>query len=364
MRLGVEAAVVGDTLVRGDVELVGDEIVRVGIEDGPGRGIALPGLVDLQVNGLAGVDFLSAGREDYALAGERLLAAGVTAYQPTFITAPEEALLAALRELPAAGEGPRIIGAHVEGPFLSPQRMGAHPAAARRDPDLELLRRILASGPVTQVTLAPELEGAAVLIAELVGRGVTASCGHTDATAEEAGRAFDAGVRTVTHLFNAMRPMRPRDPGVAGAALARPDVVVQAIVDAHHLAPETALVAWRAAAGRFALVSDSVSAAGMGDGEFWLGDVRVIAQDGAVRRADDGRLAGSALTMIAAVRNLHALGVPLAEAVHAGSTVPARVVGRPDLGTLAPGRRADVVVVDDALAVSRVLVDGRERLVV
>ena len=143
------------------------------------------------------------------------------------------------------------------------------------------------------MTLAPELPGALELIDELVARGVTVSCGHTDATAAEAHLAFDRGVRTVTHLFNAMRPSTPRDPGIAMAALARADVIVQVIVDGHHLADDTVLVAWRAARGRFALVTDAVAAAGMGDGEFTLGGRRSTAAGGAVRRAD-GTLAGSA----------------------------------------------------------------------
>ncbi len=336
-------------------------VLRVGIEAAGGRGTALPGLVDLQVNGIAGVDFLDASTADYGRAGEALLAAGVTAFQPTLITAPEETLAACLAELRGLGDvGPQMLGVHLEGPFLSPAQLGAHPPAHRRDPDLRLLRRLLAAGPVSQVTLAPELPGALALVAELAGSGVTVSCGHSDADAAAAGAAFDRGARAVTHLFNAMRPLRPRDPGIAGVALAREDVVVQLIVDGHHLAAETVLLAWRAAAGRLALVSDSVAAAAMPEGRYRLGDVDVVSQGGAVRRADDGRLAGSLLTMLEAVRNLHRLGVPLARAAHAGSAVPARLAGRPELGRLEPGARADVLVVDDGLEPLRVLVGGRD----
>jgi N-acetylglucosamine-6-phosphate deacetylase len=183
------------------------------------------------------------------------------------------------------------------------------------------------------------------------------SCGHSDATAAEAHLAFDRGARTVTHLFNAMRPSVPRDPGIAMAALARTDVTVQVIVDGHHLASETVLVAWQAAAGRFALVSDAVEAAGMGDGRYVLGGTEVVAEGGVVRRAD-GTLAGSTLTMVEAVRNLHGLGAELEDALAAASTVPARIVGREDLGRLAVGAPADIVVLDDRLEVQRVLVAG------
>jgi N-acetylglucosamine-6-phosphate deacetylase len=154
-----------------------------------------------------------------------------------------------------------------------------------------------------------------------------------------------------------MRPAVPRDPGIATAALARADVAIQAIVDLHHLAPETVLVAWRAAAGRFALVTDAVAPAALGDGEFTLGARRVRAENGVVR-GPEGQLAGSVLTMIEAVRNLHGLGVALADTLTAASTVPARIARRAGLGELAIGAPADVVVLDDRLEIAHVLVGG------
>jgi N-acetylglucosamine-6-phosphate deacetylase len=357
VRLGVEAALVDGRLVPGDVEVHDGTVTAVALAGDGGHGIAAPGFIDLQVNGFGGVDFLHADRDGYARAGEAMLTTGTTAFQPTFITSPEDDIVAALRALPAEGVGPRVLGAHLEGPFLSASRLGVHPGASRRDPDLALLRRLLDAGPVSQVTLAPEVPGALELIDELVARGITVSAGHTDATAAEAHLAFGRGVRTVTHLFNAMRPSTARDPGVALAALARDDVVVQVIVDHHHLAPDTVRVAWQAAAGRFALVTDAVAAAAMGDGEYRLGSRALWAEDGMVR-GPEGQLGGSALTMIEAVRNLHELGVGLADALAAASTVPARVAVRPDLGRLGVGAPADVVVLDDRLEVERVLVQG------
>ena len=361
MRLGVEAALVDGRLLAGDVEIDDGIVQAVGVSGGGGSGIAAPGFVDLQVNGFAGVDLMATDHEGYVRVGEALLATGTTAFQPTFVTAPEEVLLEALRAMPAGGIGPRVLGAHVEGPFLSPRRAGVHDPRWLSPPDLALLRRLLAAAPVRQVTLAPELRGAFELISELVGRGVTVSAGHTDATAAEAHLAFDRGVSTVTHLFNAMRPGTARDPSIALAALARSDVFVQVIADLHHVAPDTVMVAWNAAAPRFALVTDAAPAAGMGDGEFILGGRRIEAEDGVVR-GPEGQLAGSALTMIEAVRNLHGLGVRLEAALGAASEVPARIAGRPDLGRLALGAPADVVVLDDRLEIRQVLVDGRERV--
>jgi len=357
MKLGVGAALVGATLVPGDVEIAGGRVERVGIETGHGGRIAAPGFVDLQVNGFGGVDFAGANGDGYRRAGEALLETGVTSYLPTLITAPEQSLLEALRSVPDEAPGPRILGVHLEGPFLSPARMGTHPPTARRDPDPALLQRLLDAGPVRLVTLAPELPGAFELIALLQSRGVAVSLGHTDATAAEAEAAFELGVRSVTHLFNAMRPFRHRDPGVAGAALARDDVLVQLIVDAYHVDATAVLLAWRAAAGRIALVTDAIAGAGQGDGHYRLGEVAIEVRNGRAQNADDV-IAGSVLTMVEAVRNLHALGVPLADALRAASTVPALIVGERRVGVLEPGAVADIVVLDDNLKVERVLVGG------
>jgi N-acetylglucosamine-6-phosphate deacetylase len=361
MRLCVEAALVEGVLVQGDVELVDGVVGGVALGRA-GKGIAVPGFVDLQVNGFGGVDFSSTDADGYRRAGEALLATGVTAFQPTLITAPEEDLVAALAEIPTGGTGPRVLGAHLEGPFISPQALGAHPAAAQRDPDRALLERLLAAGPVAHVTLAPERPGALELIDVLCERGIVVSLGHSNATAAEAHAGFDRGARTVTHLFNAMRPFGHRDPGLAGVALAREDVVVQLILDGHHVADEVAQIVWRATAGRLALVTDAIEAAGIGDGRYRLGSVEVVVKDGAVRRPD-GVLAGSVVTMLESVRNLHALGAPLAQAVAAASTVPARVTGR-ELGRLAPGGTADVLILDDRLELRGVFVGGKERVAV
>ena len=358
MRLGVEAALVDGQLVPGDVELAGGEIAAYGLAGSNGRGcIAVPGFIDLQVNGFGGVDFMGADADGYARGGEALLETGVTAYLPTFISAPEEDLLAALGNVPFDPPGPRLLGVHLEGPFLSEKRLGVHSRAARRDPDPALLERLLGAGPVRLMTLAPELPGADALIGLLLARGIAVSCGHSDATVAEANRAFDRGAKTVTHLFNAMRPFGHRDPGLIGAALAREDVIVQIIIDGVHLAEETVRLVWRSAAGRVALVTDAVAAAGMGDGDYLLAGSEIAVRDGVVRGLDDV-LAGSALTMIEAMRNLHQLGVPLPDALEAATSVPARVLGLPTVGRLDVGFPADLVVLDDNLEIDRVCIGG------
>jgi N-acetylglucosamine-6-phosphate deacetylase len=356
MRLGVEAALVDGRLVPGDVAIDGGRVQAVGL-DGVGRGIAVPGFVDLQVNGFAGVDFLGTDADGFAAAGEALLETGVTAYLPTLITSEEADLLPAIASVPERAPGPRVLGVHLEGPFLSPARLGTHRLAARRDPDPALLERLLDAGRVRLMTLAPELPGALDLVDILQVRGVVVSLGHTNATAAEAHAAFDRGVRAVTHVFNAMRPLAHRDPGVVGAALVRPDVVLQAIVDGVHLDPDIVRLLWRVAAGRLSLVTDAIAGAGLGDGTYALGEIEIVVADDVVR-SEEGMLAGSALTMIEAVRNLVAVDVPLERALEAATAVPARVLGDPTLGRLAPGGPADVVVLDDALEVVRTLVGG------
>ena len=361
MRLGVEAALVDGSLVPGDVSLDGGRVAAVGLERSNGAGIAVPGFVDLQVNGFAGVDFLGTDADGYAAAGDALLETGVTAYLPTFITTEEADLVEALRAVPSAPRGPRVLGVHLEGPFLSPARLGTHGRDGRRDPDPALLDRLLAAGPVKLMTLAPELPGALDLIDLLHQRGITVSLGHSDATAAQAHAAFDRGVRTVTHVFNAMRPLAHRDPGIVGAALARSDVVVQAIVDGVHLDQDIVRLLWRVAAGRLALVTDATAGAGLGDGTYALGEMEIVVADDVVRR-EDGVLAGSALTMIDAVRNLVAEDVPLARALEAASAVPARILGLTEVGRLTPGGPADIVVLGDGLDIVRTVVGGETRV--
>jgi len=361
VRLGVGAALVDGALVPGDVEVADGKIAAVGLASANGSGTASPGFVDLQVNGFSGVDFFSADADGYRRAGEGLLECGVTSYQPTFITSPEEELTAALAEVPVNGAAPRVLGAHLEGPFISPHRLGTHPADARRDPDPELLERLLVAGRVSHMTLAPELPGALELVELLRERGVIVSFGHSDATAAEARDAFARGVKTVTHIFNAMRPFAAREPGLAGAALVTSDVVVQVILDGVHLAEDTARLVWQAAGGRVALVTDAIAAAHAGDGAYTIAGVDFEVEDGVARNADQV-LAGSTVCMIDAVRNLVALGAPVEAALSAASALPAQIAGRPELGTLAPGTVADVLVLDDGLEIRRVLVDGEDAL--
>jgi len=363
VRLGVAGALVGGAYRRGDVEVDRESglVTAIGVA-GPGSGIAVPGLVDLQINGFGGVDFLNADVDGYAHASMALARTGVLAYQPTLITSRPEQTVAAIEtaaKAQAAPGGARILGVHLEGPFLSPARPGTHPVALLRAPDTALLGRLLAAGPVTQVTLAPELPGALDVVRACVRAGVLVACGHSDATAAEAHAAFDVGARSVTHLFDAMRPFTHRDPGIAGAALTRDDVFVGVIADPSHLSPEAVRLAFQAARERVVLVTDALAAGGCLDGHYRLGDVEFDVSGGTARRAD-GTLVGTTITLLDAVRDACAAGMSLEIAVNAATRTPAELFSRGDIGLLRPGNRADVLVLDDSLALRTVLRQARE----
>src|SRR5918996_6439713 len=363
MRLGVGAALVGGELVEGGVTIAGGEGAEVGVRPaGPG-GTAVPGFVDLHINGVAGIDFLTTDVEGYLRAATALASTGVVAFQPTFVSSRVDAytdpLTVAAEVAADHADLPLVTGVHLEGPFLSPLWPGAHDPVHLRTPDSALAARLVNAGPVRTITLAPELPGGLDLAERLAGAGLGVSCGHSDADARAAHAAFDRGARAITHIHNAHRRWKPRDPGLGGVALVRPDVTVQAIVDGVHLAAESAYAVFLAAGRRFCLVTDAIEAAMRDASDSELGGRRVQIRDGAVR-LPDGTLAGSVLTMDEAVRNLVASGASLADAVHAASAAPARLLGRDDLGGLRPGAPAHVAVLDDGLRVVRTLVGGVE----
>ena len=365
MRLGVRAALLDGSLVPGDVTIDDGAVSAVGVMPAGSGDIAAPGFVDLHINGVAGVDFSTADESGYRRAAQSLASTGVVAFQPTFVSAPLDHYASALTTAAGAQAAlagaalPRLVGVHLEGPFLSPNWAGAHDPAYLLAPDIERAGNLLDGGPVTTVTLAPELPGGLELVDLLVARGVAASCGHSDADASAAHAAFDRGARAITHIYNAHRRWRPRDPGLAGAAIVRPEVFVEAIADGVHLAPEAAYATFLATRDRYCLVTDAVEAAMAGPGTYRLANRAIEVSDGAVRLAD-GTLAGSVLTMDEAVRNLVAGGATPEQALHAAATAPARLLGRTDLGTIAPGAPAHLAVLDEELHVKRTLIGGTE----
>jgi N-acetylglucosamine-6-phosphate deacetylase len=325
-------------------------------------GTLIPGFIDLQINGAAGCDFLSPTEAGLADAHAHLLQSGTVAYLPTFISSSEDRLRSALTFFAGhAGRpgAPRIPGVHLEGPFLSPLRPGAHRPEHLRAPSVEWIARLVDDfqGLIRVVTLAPELDGALEVVDWLVAHGVVVAVGHSDATYAQATAAFDHGARLATHLFNAMRPVHHREPGIVGAALVHPRVTCSIIADLIHLHPAVAgLVTTAKGTGRTALITDAIAAAGVSLSEVPLGDRVVRIADGAPRLAD-GTLAGSVLQMDQAVRNLARSGEPWDRAVRMASLTPASLLGL-EQGQIRPGFRADLAILDRDLAVTAVIVGG------
>jgi N-acetylglucosamine-6-phosphate deacetylase len=324
--------------------------------------LVAPGLIDLQCNGGLGIDLASEPEQLWDLATV-LPRWGVTAWLPTIVTSPprvaERALAALASGQPAAWTGAVPLGLHLEGPFLAPAKRGAHDPTHLTSPDLEAIGRWSRDAGVTLVTLAPELAGARAVVQALVDRGVIVSLGHSAASAAQARDAVDWGARWVTHLFNAMAPLHHREPGLAGVALTDERLHVGLIADGVHVAPAMVAVAQRALGPRLTLVTDAVAALGMPPSRLTLGRAEVTVGDDGVRLAD-GTLAGSALSLDQAVRNLVAFtGCPTETALHAASAAAAELLGDTARGTLAPGARADLVVLTRDLEVVMTVVAGR-----
>ncbi len=331
-------------------------------------GALLPGFVDLQVNGYFGEDFQNADADAWATVARRLPETGVVAFLPTFITAPAGALEAALRAASALVPGlppggARVLGVHAEGPFIAPERKGAHNEAWITEPTPAAVGKLLEAGRgvLRLVTLAPERCGALDAVSTLSDAGVLVSIGHSDATAQQVAEAAGRGARMVTHLFNAQRPLHHREPGVVGQALIDPRLTSGLIGDLHHVSGPACVLAFSAAPGRICLVTDATACAGMPPGSYWLGGetIQLPPGDGEPPIRTDGTLAGSALRMDAAVANMVGSGIGLAEAVAAASRVPADLIGRPDLGRIAPGAAADLVWVGDDLRTVATWTGGR-----
>jgi N-acetylglucosamine-6-phosphate deacetylase len=359
------------------------------------RGALAPGFVDIQVNGYYGVEFDVGDETGWRLVADRLPETGTTAFMPTIITAPLPALNDSLKaaasiipalsghpdspDRPGAPDGPgapdapdgphagpssaRVLGVHVEGPFISPKRGGAHNRDWMTDPTPEAVSGLLAAaqGHLKILTLAPERDGALHAIRELVKHNVLVSVGHSDARAHQVAEAADAGARMVTHLFNGQRPLHHREPGVVGQALADHRLTSGLVADFVHVAAPVTVVAFAAAPGRIVLVTDAAACAGMPPGEYTLGGqpIELPPGDGVPPVRPDGTLAGSALRMDVAVSNMVSVGVSLPAAVAAATRIPADLIGRPDLGRIAAGARADLTWLGEGLRAQATWIAGR-----
>ncbi len=373
MRLRSERIVTAAGVVSGEVQIADGRIAWVGERTGHpavdlGARWLAPGFIDLHVHGGGGAQFNTADPAEVAAAARFHARHGVTGLLATIVAAPVAQLVAALGairgEMELGSSGAIVLGAHLEGPFLSPHQPGAMDPAAFLAPEPEALRRLLLAGDgcMAMMTVAPELPRALGMIGELVEAGVVVSLGHSEASYEQASAAVQAGARSATHVFNAMAPFHHRAPGLLGAALELAEVNCELICDGVHVDPVAARLAYRLKGGAgLRLVTDAIAAAGMPDGGgYRLGDVAVEVVGGRAVRAGGKVLAGSTLTMDRAVGNaVRFLGIGVEEAVALASSNPARQLGLEDCkGAIAPGMDADLAVLDEDLRACGTVVGG------
>lgn len=325
----------------------------------------IPGLIDIHTHGGGGADVMDATPEAIYTIAKFLARHGVTSYLPTTITASKESTrkaIANLRNLPQPADGAQHLGIHLEGPYLCHEQRGAQPAVHLRSPNPAEYAEWFGDDLVRLITLAPELEGAQELIHRATARGVEIALGHTAADEAVTRSALNLGVRQATHVFSGMPAFHHRLPNVLSVALTDDRLYAQAIVDGIHIHPDVVRLLVRVKSPRrLILISDSIRAAGLGDGEYDLGGETVRVQNGVTRRAYDGGLAGSTLTLDAALRNVMKFAnLSLAEALPMATSVPAEAIrwsGRK--GIIRVGADADLVFFDDKFNVCLTMVSGR-----
>lgn len=361
-----------DLLVEaGVIARIGSDLTAAGADVYDANGaIVAPGFIDVHVHGAAGAMCESGDPEQVRTISATLAQFGVTGFLATLATLPEEPLraaVAAIAQVIGSEPGARILGIHLEGPYLSPLRAGAQAAPYMRPPSIAEVDALqdLCGGRIRLVTLAPETEGAVDFIAALRTRGIAASIGHSNATTDEMLAGVRAGATHVTHLFNAMRELHHREPGPIGVGLTEDGVSVELICDGHHLHPRIVDIAFRAKPdGKVVLVSDAVAALGLPDGPCEMFGIGCVVSGGAVRLRNGGNLAGSCLSLDRAVRNI--LGwlpdLPLERVLRSASTAAAGVIGEQSTGELVVGKDADLVVLDDNLEVVACLTRGVGRI--
>ena len=321
----------------------------------------VPGFVDTHVHGGGGASFDGGDPAAVERAVLAHRAHGTTTLLASLVTDTIDHLVASTARLADLTDAGLVAGVHLEGPWLSPGQRGAHDPALLALPDVDTVERLVEAGrgQLRMVTIAPELPGATEAIRRLVGHGVVVAIGHTDATYDQARAALDAGASVGTHLFNTMRPLHHREPGPIAALLEHPDASVELICDGVHVHP--AMVGLAAAGKRHqtVLVTDAMAAACSADGDYRLGSLDVEVRDGVARLREGGAIAGSTATMAGSVRfAVGEAGLSLEDAVRAATATPAALHGLTQVGTLRPGSRADLVVLDDDLAVRRVMHRG------
>lgn len=360
----------------GDMRVEDDRIVQIGaLEPQPGETVhqleeklVLPGLIETHFHGAMGLDSSLGEERAFATFSSFMAAHGITSFVPALISSPDavtEHYLAAGRAyMDHPAPGAQMVGMYLEGPFISPEHKGAHDPAVLQLPDLAKVQRWqqLAGGRIRKLLVAPELPGAEPVIRWAAGQGIVTEIGHSGASYEQAKAAIEWGATLATHVFNAMSPLHHRQPGILAAVLLDDRVTCELIADLGHVAQPVVELLYRLKGeNHIDLISDAFSAAGLPEGTYIHTDGRPIIVKGGLARLEDGTLMGSTSTILDGMRNLvRRCGVPLESAVRTVTANPARTLGLHDRGCLAPGKRADLAVLDEQLTVCATYVGGRE----
>ncbi|HHU56534.1 MAG TPA: N-acetylglucosamine-6-phosphate deacetylase, partial [Acholeplasmataceae bacterium] len=321
--------------------------------------IVIPGLIDIHIHGAIGIDVMEASSKQLNEISCFLASQGTTSFLPTTITSSYSNLFNAIENIKNAKDS-NILGVHIEGPFINKNKKGCHDENYIRNPDLEIVERTIINGLHTHYTIAPELENAEEFIKNVVSLGRSVSLGHSEATSEEAKLSLNAGANIFTHLFNAMRPIHHREPGIIGAALTS-DAFVEVICDGIHVHPEIIKLIYKTKGSKkIVLVTDAMQACGLGDGNYSFGGFEINVVNG-VARKKDGTLASSTLTMFNALKNIMKyVNIPLEVAIDMATINPAKAIGVDRLyGSIEKNKIADLIILDENLNIKYVINKGK-----
>ena len=326
----------------------------------------IPGLIETHFHGALDLDSSEGTAEAFAIFSKFMASQGITTFIPALISSSDEVteryITAGNAFMQAGAPYAEMGGFYLEGPFISQQYKGAHDPAVLQNPDLDKFKRWykLADGKIRKMVVAPELDGAEELIRWASSQGVAVEIGHTAANYAQAKQAIDWGVTVTTHAFNAMPPLHHREPGVLGAVLTDERVTCELICDLGHVAEAVIKIVYACKGDRLVnVISDSCTAAGLGDGEYLHPDGRNMIVENGLAKLENGTIMGSASSVLDGVRNLVKLGIPLVSAVRMASTNPARTTGMTDRGSITVGKRADLVLLYEDFSVSKTIVNGR-----
>jgi len=360
----------GGRYLDSSVKIAGNKIEEISMGDHADYDlsdrIALPAFIDIHTHGINGIDSYNATKDDFLEWKEDIIKTGVWAFIPTIVSAPMdkiESFLSGIREIMKINDGAKILGGRLEGPFISPDKRGAHSPEFLREPSktsdfLKIAENFKDAMKI--IDIAPELSGSLEFIKKLRSMGIIISIGHTNATLEESKKGYEAGARLTTHLYNAMRQFHQREVGIIGYSLLNDQIASEIICDFIHVSKEAVNIAFKLKGPKkMILITDSIMATGMPDGEYTLGMLKVVNRNGKCTIKGTDTIAGSTLTLDQALRNLYSIGYKLENISNMLSLNQAKLLGLENTGDIKPGYKANIVILDKQLKVKGIIIEGK-----